>query len=222
VGNPCLSGGALDIFLEVMRPPALVHLYGDTPVARALAAVSAAAGLDVRATLDADIPIQADTAAVVVASQGGDEHRVLLAALEARVRYVGLLASRRRGAAVLDALGLDAVQRARVHTPVGLDIGARAPGEVAVSILAEIIAVGATTHPFGLTEIDAGGKPAAGGEANGGAGGLREAVDPVCGMSLVVTEGAVHVETHDGTVYFCCPGCRDAYLADPEGYTHSL
>jgi xanthine dehydrogenase accessory factor len=36
VGNLCLSGGALDIFLEAMRPPALVHLYGDTPVARAL------------------------------------------------------------------------------------------------------------------------------------------------------------------------------------------
>src|SRR6516165_7897345 len=46
VGNPCLSGGALDIFLEVMRPPALVHVYGDTPVARALAAVGSAAGAD--------------------------------------------------------------------------------------------------------------------------------------------------------------------------------
>ncbi len=147
VGNPCLSGGALDIFLEVMRPAALVHLYGDTPVARALAAVGAAAGLDVRPTVDAAAPVPGDATAVVVASQGGDEHRVIAAALDGGVPYVGLLASRRRGSAVLEALGLDDERRDRVHTPAGLDIGAQSPGEVAVSILAEIIAAGATTHP---------------------------------------------------------------------------
>jgi xanthine dehydrogenase accessory factor len=208
VGNPCLSGGTLDIFLEVMRPPPLVHLYGDTPVARALAAVGAAAGLEVRATRDAGAAVPVDATAVVVVSQGGDEHGVLLAALETAVPYVGLLASRRRGAAVLDALGLDAAQRSRVHTPAGLDIGAWAPGEVAVSILAEIIAVGATTHPFGMSRVKAGGP--------------REAVDPVCGMGLIVTEGTMYAETGDGRVYFCCPACRDAYLADSGGYTHSL
>jgi xanthine dehydrogenase accessory factor len=101
VGNPCLSGGALDIFLEVMRPPALVHLYGDTPVARALVAVGGATGLDVRPTVDAGVTIPEDATAVVVASQGGDEHRVLKAALDAGVPYVGLLASRRRGSALI-------------------------------------------------------------------------------------------------------------------------
>lgn len=208
VGNPCLSGGALDIFLEVMRPPALVHLYGDTPVARALAAVGAATGLDVRGTLDAGMTIPGDASAVVIASQGGDEHRVIKAALDAGVPYVGLLASRRRGSALVEALGLDPAQRARVHTPAGLDIGAQSPGEVALSILAEIIAEGRSTGPFAMTDLRTGGLPAA-------SGGPAEAIDPVCGMTVTITESAIGVETHDGRVYFCCPGCRDAFLAEP-------
>src|SRR5215469_6327536 len=92
VGNPCLSGGALDIFLEVMQPSALVHVYGDTPVARALAAVGGAAGADIQTTADAGAAIPPDATAVVVASQGGDEHRVLTMALRAGVPYIGLVA----------------------------------------------------------------------------------------------------------------------------------
>jgi len=210
VGNPCLSGGALDIFLEVMRPPALVHLYGDTPVARALQAVGAAAGLDVRATTDAAVPVPPDATAVVVASQGGDEHRVITAACDAGVPYIGLLASRRRGSALLDALGLDAEQRDRVHTPAGLDIGAQSPGEIAVSILAEVIALGRTHGPFIRSESGTVTQPAAD-------LGLVEAIDPICGMSVAVTETAIRAETQDGTVYFCCPGCRDAFLAGTAG-----
>ena len=215
VGNPCLSGGALDIFLEVMRPSALVHVYGDTPVARALAAVGSAAGADVRPTTNAGDLIAPDATAVVVASQGGDEHRVLTAALRAGIPYIGLVASRRRGAAVLDGLGLDAEERARVHTPAGLDIGAQSPGEVALSILAEIVAVTAAAGPFEIT--------ARSGE--GGAAGSRapeEAIDPVCGMTVAITESAIHVETQEGKVYFCCPSCRDAFAADPERYTRTL
>jgi xanthine dehydrogenase accessory factor len=215
VGNPCLSGGALDIFLEVMRPSALVHVYGDTPVARALAAVGGAAGADIQTTADAGAAIPPDATAVVVASQGGDEHRVLTMALRAGVPYIGLVASRRRGAAVLDGLGLDAGERARVHTPAGLDIGAQSPGEVAVSIVAEIIAVGAVTGPFEITARSGGDGPAV----------LRapeEATDPVCGMTVAVTESAIYVETQEGRVYFCCPNCRDTFAADPGRYTRTL
>jgi xanthine dehydrogenase accessory factor len=190
-----------------MRPPALVHVYGDTPVARALAAVGSAAGADVRATADAGAPIPADASAVVVASQGGDEHRVIKAALDAGVPYVGLLASRRRGSAVVEALGLDAEPRSRVHTPAGLDIGAQSPGEVALSIMAEIIAETRSSGPFPMTGLKTGGRPA-------GSRGPVEAIDPICGMTVAITESAIGVETQEGRVYFCCPGCRDAFLAD--------
>jgi xanthine dehydrogenase accessory factor len=131
VSNPCLSGGTLDVFLEAVIPPALVAVHGDGPVARALIDVGRAAGFDVR---DSPSP---DAAAVVVATHGRDEEALLKAALEAGVPYVGLIASRKRGAAVTSALeGGD-----RVHTPAGLDIGARSASEIALSVLAEILSL---------------------------------------------------------------------------------
>lgn len=137
VANPCLSGGALDIFLEPMLPPPLVHVLGDAPVARALVALGGPLGYAVVSTVDPAAAIPPDAVAVVVASHGHDEEPVLTAALEAGVPYVALVASRRRGSAVLSSLDVDT---APVHSPAGLDIGARTAPEVALSILAEIIA----------------------------------------------------------------------------------
>jgi xanthine dehydrogenase accessory factor len=139
VGNPCASGGALDIFLESVLPPLLVAVYGDAPVARALAEVGAAADAEVRG-VDWPTEFPDDLDAMVLASHGrGAEADVLTAAVRAEVPYVGLIASPRRGKAVLDALDVPAELCARVHTPAGLDIGAHAPGEIAVSVLAELI-----------------------------------------------------------------------------------
>jgi xanthine dehydrogenase accessory factor len=141
VGNPCLSGGALEIFLEAMLPPPLVLVTGDAPVARALVRLGAALDYDVRAGFGGAIPeIPDGTEAVVVASHGRDEDRVLAAALRAAVPYVALVASRRRGAAVLAALGLPAELTARVSVPAGLDIGARSAPEIALSVYAELLA----------------------------------------------------------------------------------
>ncbi|TDC56036.1 XdhC family protein [Actinomadura sp. KC345] len=136
VSNPCLSGGTLDVFLETVIPPALVHVHGDGPVARALAEVGRAAGFDARPAGAADPP-GPDAAAVVVATHGRDEEAILKAALNAGVPYIGLIASRRRGAAVTSSLdGGD-----RVHAPAGLDIGARTAPEIALSVLAEILSL---------------------------------------------------------------------------------
>jgi xanthine dehydrogenase accessory factor len=82
-------------------------------------------------------PLPDDLAALVVASHGHDEEPLLTAALRAEVPYVGLVASRRRGAAVLASLDVPAD---RVYTPAGLDIGARTPAEVALSIYAQMVA----------------------------------------------------------------------------------
>jgi xanthine dehydrogenase accessory factor len=130
VSNPCLSGGALEIFLEPQLPAPRMAVVGDTPVARALASLAERLGYEMHPDADA---------AVVVASHGHGEEEALARALEAGVPYVGLVASRRRGAAVLESL--DEHDRERVHTPAGLDIGARTPDEIALSILAEIVAL---------------------------------------------------------------------------------
>lgn len=140
VSNPCLSGGTLDVFLEAVIPPALVHVYGDGPVARALVDVGRAAGFDARPAGAADPP-GPDAAAVVVATHGRDEETILKAALHAGVPYIGLIASRKRGAAVISSLadGGSLEDTSRIHTPAGLDIGARTAPETALSVLAEIL-----------------------------------------------------------------------------------
>jgi xanthine dehydrogenase accessory factor len=128
VHNPCISGGALEIFLEPRVPKPRVQIIGDTPIAQALAELARGMGYEVGS---------GDEVAVVVASHGRDEEEALTAAVEAGVPYVGLVASRKRGQDVLASLDLPAE---RVHTPAGLDIGARTPEEIALSILAEIVA----------------------------------------------------------------------------------
>lgn len=200
VGNPCLSGGTLEIFLEAVRPPLLVHVYGESPVGRALQRVGKALDLDVRAVADSHTPLPPDTAAVVVASHGRDEEPVLRAALDAGVPYVALVASRRRAAAVLSGLGNGADA---VRAPAGLDIGARSPAEIALSVYAEIVSL----------------RPRAAAAAPATPAAPAEVVDPVCGMTVVA--GSLAVE-HDGAVVsFCGPGCREAFRADPAKYAAS-
>ncbi|TMR94580.1 XdhC family protein [Nonomuraea basaltis] len=151
VGQPCLSGGTLEIFLEAVLPPVLVHVYGDSPIARSFAAVGQALGYQVEASADPLTAIAADTSAVLVASHGVAEEPVLRAALAKGVPYIGLIASRKRGAAVLARVE----GGERVHVPAGLDIGARTPGEVAVSIYAELIGLRrhmATEPPNGVRQ----------------------------------------------------------------------
>jgi xanthine dehydrogenase accessory factor len=143
VGNPCLSGGTLEIFLEAMFPPKLVAVHGDGPVARALVEVGRASGHDVRSPTDS---FPDDLAALVVASHGHGEEPLLEKAMRAGVPYIGLVASRKRGAAVLASLDATPEQRARVHTPAGLDLGARTPAEIALSIYAQLMASRVSTQ----------------------------------------------------------------------------
>ena len=187
--NPCLSGGTMEIFLEPQLPAARIVVAGDTPIARALTDIAGAAGYDV---VHGD-PTAADSA-VVVASHGEGEERILEAALEAGVGYVALVASDKRGAAVRESLDLPDALREQLRTPAGLAIGAKTPAEIAIAILAEIVATH-VSQPLVVPE-DA---PA-------------EAVDPICGMTVAATEATIHVDLDGERVYFCCEGCRDKYL----------
>jgi xanthine dehydrogenase accessory factor len=202
VDNPCLSGGTLEILLEAVMPAALVYVFGDTPIARALSEVGAAAGYDVRTTSDPTMPVPPDAAAVVVASHGHHELEVLRAALATGAPYLALVASPKRGAAVLAELALPAADAHRIKTPAGLDIGARAPGDVAVSIFAELVSRQATATPA-ATPAQA--EPAT-------------TLDPVCGMTVAVSPHSIHYPHAGRTWYFCAAGCRDAFAADPARY----
>ena len=129
-----------------------------------------------------------------MAAHGSDEIATLRAALEAGLPYVGLVASRKRGAAVIDELRAEGVSDellGALETPAGLDIGARTPAEIALSIVARLVSVRrAAQRPSGA--------PAA----------PVTAVDPVCGMTVVVADDTPSVEHEGETVYFCCEGCK--------------
>jgi xanthine dehydrogenase accessory factor len=186
--NPCLSGGSLEIFLEPQLPPARLVIAGSAPIAGALERVASAAGYEVASgTSSVD-----GAAAVVVASHGADEERVLAEALLAGVPYVALVASRKRGAAVRESLEVPEELRAQLHTPAGLDIGARTPEEIAISVLAQIVAEH-HTHPVAQA--------------------VGSAVDPMCGMEVAVTDATPSLEIDGERVFFCSGGCRDAYAA---------
>ncbi len=219
VVNPCLSGGTLEIFLEPVVPAPVIAVHGESPIAAALVALAEGVGFRVAegngGASSADAAA-GGLAAVVVASHGRDEEQVLEAAVRAGVPYVGLVASRKRGEAVVAGLDLDEAQRASVQVPAGLDIGARTPREVALSILAEIVS--RRPRPSGMTTA-----PPAAGDAAPGA--LAEpgdrppvATDLVCGMAVVADDAALHLD-HDGRRYwFCGTGCLRAFAADPSAY----
>jgi len=227
----CASEGHVDVYIEPHIPLRRLLVAGFTPVAEALARIAASLDYDVLrvvareelrdaqgvtgvrvlaldefaeylASLDA---FERTRLIAIVASQGHYDEAVLETLLTVDGAYVGLLASRKRSASVFGVLaqgGMSAERIARVRTPVGLDIGARNPGEVAVSILAEIIGSTPALDEFRESMAEAA-VPAA------------TAVDPVCGMEVEVA-GAHHVLERDGvTHYFCCAGCRAAFAAEP-------
>jgi xanthine dehydrogenase accessory factor len=136
-----------------------------------------------------------------VASMGQADEETLEAALSAPAGYIGLVASAKRGTAVLADLraqGLDEETLTRIRCPAGLDLGPSSQEEIAVAILAELVAW-RHTKPGSTAE-------------------LVEAVDPVCGMTVAIA-GARETAVHDGrTYYFCGPGCRSRFEADPARY----
>jgi xanthine dehydrogenase accessory factor len=199
VHNPCLSGGSLEIFLEPELPAPRVVVVGDTPVALALQALGEGVGYDVVLVGEGVEEREPGDAAVVVASHGRHEEPALAKALADGVPYVGLVASRRRGASVVDALrasGVPDEQLRQLRTPAGLDIGAERPEEIALAILAEIVKEHRTSPQLPPAQP-------------------RTAVDPVCGMTVEASDASPHLD-HDGRrLWFCCEGCRRAFEEDP-------
>ncbi|MEV0800253.1 XdhC family protein [Kribbella sp. NPDC050281] len=200
--NPCLSGGSLEIFLQPQIPPPLLGISGATPIAEAMVAVGTAAGFAIE-RLDGTQPPSPGTLAVVVAGLGRDETDPLRAALDAGVGFVGLVASGKRGRAVLAELGLTDEESARVRTPVGLDLGAETPGEIALSVLADVVR---SMRQNGLRPAQLPAEDIA-----------VQVVDPVCGMSVLIKSATPYLEVDGTTYWFCSQGCRDAYAAQVAG-----
>jgi xanthine dehydrogenase accessory factor len=191
VENPCLSGGALEVFLEPVVPAPRVLVVGETPIASAVVRLGAELDLDAVAVDGDALDPRPGDLALVVAAHGRDELTALRRALEAGLPYVGLVASGKRGDGVLGELrgdGVPAELLERIDVPAGMDIGARTPGEIALSILAEVVAL-RRRRP--VEE--------------------RTAVDPICGMTVAALPDTLSLEHGGETVYFCGEGCRQQF-----------
>jgi xanthine dehydrogenase accessory factor len=192
VQNPCLSGGAIEIFLEPVLPAPRVLVAGNSPIAAAFRTLGPELGLEIVAAHDIEDGVLTPTPgdlALVVAAHGQDEVAVLRAGLEAGLPYIGLVASPNRAAAVIGELRAEGISEElleAVEAPAGIDIGARTPAEIALSILARIVAV----------------------RRSGPVHAPASAVDPVCGMTIAVTGDTPSIEHGGEIVYFCCAGCR--------------
>jgi len=158
-GMPC--GGAMRVYVEPMLPKPKLWLLGHGRVAECLSQMGALLGFDVvvddpmaereryaeaARLIDDDLdyaklaPGPADY--VVVGTQHKGDHQSMLRALRSPTPFVALIASRKRSRLVLDYLRAEGLQQAelgRVHAPAGIDLGAKTPEEIALSVLSEIV-----------------------------------------------------------------------------------
>jgi xanthine dehydrogenase accessory factor len=199
----CQSDGALEVYIEPVLPVPHLVVVGRSPMAQALADLARALGwradlIDGPDFRSADVNAQS---LVVVATQGHDDEGVLERAVAARPAYLGLVGSRKRGAAVLGYLadrGLPKADLDRVRVPAGLNLGSTTHPEIAVAILAELVQL-----------------RAAGALATGAAVPAGESTDPVCGMSVTAGPAGLPLERNGVTYYFCCAGCRQTFETMP-------
>ncbi len=209
VQNPCLSGGEIEIFLEPVLPAPRVLVVGDSPIAAAVRSLGAELGLERRRRRGRGPRAGARRSRARRRAHGRDELHTLRRGLEAGVPYVGLVASPKRGAGVLADLRADGVPEEHlelIDVPAGIDIGARTPAEIALSILATIVAVRRGER------ASAGPRVAAPPSAPSSTA-PPIAVDPICGMTVAAVPGTPSLEYEGETIYFCCEGCRAKFEA---------
>lgn len=231
----CYSGGTVDIYLEPVMPAPRLLVFGISPSARAVVHLGKVMGysitvVDPDATRD-DFP-DADRVAtklpleelatpprpqhgrlfVVVATLGQHDEDAALAALALEPAYLGVVASRKRFGQIRATLadrGASAAALDSIVNPAGIDIGAKTPEEVALSILAEIVRVRQTASERSASDAPAA-TPA------------QDERDLVCGMTVAVATARHRAEHAGRTYYFCSGGCRERFVAAPDRYVAAV
>ncbi len=215
----CENDGALEVYLEPVLPCPQLIVVGRSPAVHALALMGQALEWEVvvideggkpdehpvpalvRTTLDfSDLGVGVSSA-VVVATQGHYDDLALEAALGTEASYVGLVAASKRADAVRERLagrGVPPDQLIRISAPAGLDLGRLSNRELAVAILADLVALRASGR------LTLGSFPEE----------TQTAVDPVCGMTVLVADAKYFSADAGGArVWFCAPGCKQTFDA---------
>ena len=220
----CENDGALQVYLEPVPPRPQLVVIGRSPAVAALVLMGRALEWDVAVIDDGGVPEEHPLpelvrttldlsglgvgvgSAIVVATQGHYDDLALMAALATDAAYVGLVAAHKRADAVAENLrgrGVSEEDLARIQAPAGLDLGRLGNRELAVAIMADLVARRASGELSRWGSVP---------EAP------VTATDPVCNMTVLVADAKYH-STHDGADYwFCAPGCKKAFDADPAAF----
>jgi xanthine dehydrogenase accessory factor len=223
----CQSEGALEVYIEPVLPVPHLVIVGSSPMARTLAEMARALGWCTDLFSPQDFTAAGagrqradERSMVIVATQGHGDEDMIERAVAMRPVYLGLVASRKRAEAVLGYLadrGVPKDQLDQVHAPAGLDLGRTSHEEMAVAILAQLVQLRAAgvLADIPAPRAEAGREPKS--ELK-----LAEAVDPVCGMTVLADASAMQLE-HDGVAYyFCCAGCRRTFNENPDAYVKAV
>lgn len=226
----CQSGGEVDVYIEPVLPKPHLVIFGTSHIAMAL--VKLANAIDYQVTVVANTVDRAvfpeadhialtaefdgsllqDNSYLIVCTQGEGDVAALHKAILAEKPYLSFVASRKKAAAIfgdLRQLGIKMDQLKNIKTPAGLDLGAKLPEEVAISILAEIIQHFRQEQAAIQEERSKQPAPIPNDEYY---------MNPVCNIP-VQKSTAKHVLDYKGEkVYFCCDGCKVSFEKNPEQY----
>ncbi len=226
----CMSEGTVEIFLEPVLPATHLVVIGKSLIAKALVQLAKASGYRVTAVAPEAKPATFDNvdelitqmtlnnvkisaaSAIVICTQGENDEQALELVLPQQVFYKGFVASLKKRTALFKNLaeqGIENDKMEAIHSPAGININAKTPQEVAVSILAEIIQEKNSLQPTGFNEFFA---------AGAGAAATQYYINPVCGIPVDINNPKHVVEYNDEKVYFCRDGCKVQFDADPAKY----
>lgn len=224
----CQSGGSVSVYIEPVLPKPHILVIGRSHIGMALARISKVTGYQVTAvaegadkeaypTADKVVDSQTlDTSLVkpgtftIVCTQGENDAGALRQAIRSGSDYVAFVSSMRKANAIYRELmeqGVTAEELQKVKTPAGMNINAKLPEEVAISILAEIISI------FRKENTSSAGKAEA--QLN-----MKEYfINPVCNVPIQRSTAKHIIKYKDIDYYFCCDGCKISFEADPEKYS---
>lgn len=178
--NGLICGGTLEVFVEPILPQPILYIFGGGHISMALAKTASAAGFGIVVIDDreqfanpqrfpmaqeiltsyenafANLAPSASSYLVIVTRGHRDDMRVLAWAVRTQARYIGMIGSKRKVLSTYKALEADGFRPdefERVYAPMGLEIGALSPEEIALSIAAELVAVRRNAQPAAHKKI---------------------------------------------------------------------
>lgn len=199
----CASEGAMEVYVEPILIAPEVVIVGNSPMCTRLAELVEVMGWRSRLVDSLIDQTVGDRSYVVIATQGHADEPELERALGTPAGYIGLVASEKRSSSVREWLrdrGLSDDHLTRLRAPAGLDLGSTEHEEIAVAILAELVALKASGAGAQVVETQA----------------PETAIDPICQMTVDIATAAFTTDWNGTTYYFCAAGCQKAFERDPQ------